>query len=484
MRIVPRSVSLRFRLLAATIVALVAALVLSGVVLSGLFRDHVSQQMQATLTQQLDQLTARLALDAQGNPQIDARSMADPRWNKPYSGLYWQLNQRHPDGVEQVGTLRSRSLWDTQLNVRFDTLPIGDVHQYEATGPMGAPLMLLERTVYLTDSPQHFYRLIVASDMQLVYDALARFNGVLAGSMAVLCAMLIGAAWVQVAVGLQPLRSLQQAVVAVREGNSLRLEGQFPAEVQPLVSSFNAVLQRNAEVLERARLHAGNLAHALKTPLTILEQAAMHPERQGSTALPDLVREQVATARSYMDWHLARARMAANVQLPGQRSELAALMKGLLRVLERAYFDKNLTMHTALGSTALWIAAEEQDVQEILGNLLDNACKWAKAHVYIKAKVIAANGTDALHIRVQIDDDGPGIDAQNIATVLARGTRLDETVPGSGLGLSIVRDLVALYGGQIELAASIHGGLQVTLYLPAAIVNNAAKHIQRTRFIP
>ena len=457
--------SLRFRLLAATFVAVGVALALSGVVLAGLFKDHVTQQFVANLTLQLDQLTALLEQDAQGTPQIDARMLTDPRWHKPYSGLYWQVNQRQPGATEHVGVLRSRSLWDNRLNVDWDALAAGEVHRHHIVGPLGAELILLERTVQLEDATQPL-RVLVAADTTTVHEALERFNGVLAASLLVLFGLLAGAAWAQVAVGLHPLLTLQQALVALDEARTPRLQGQFPTEVQPLVSRFNAVLDRNAEVLQKAREQAGNLAHALKTPLTVLNQAAAGSAQNADDALPALVQEQVALAQRYVDWHLARARMAASAQLLTQSTPVVPVVKGLVRVLERVYADKNLSLTTHFLQEDLQIAAEEQDLHEMLGNLLDNACKWAQSRVEITvSKALASDGKTA-HIVLHIDDDGPGIDASNMANVLARGARLDESVPGSGLGLAIVRELISLYGGQMALEKSPLGGLRVVVGLP------------------
>ena len=457
--------SLRFRLLAATFVAVGVALALSGVVLASLFKEHVTQQFVANLTQQLDQLTALLEQDAQGAPQIDTRLLTDPRWHKPYSGLYWQVNQRQPGALEHVGVLRSRSLWDNRLNVEWDALAAGEVHRHDVVGPMGAELMLLERTVQLEDAPQTL-RVLVAADTTTVQEALENFNGVLAASLLVLFGLLASAAWAQVAVGLHPLHTLQQALVALDEARTPRLQGQFPTEVQPLVSRFNAVLDRNADVLQKAREQAGNLAHALKTPLTVLNQAAAGAAQHTDDEFPALVQEQVALAQRYVGWHLARARMAASAQIHCQSTPVAPVVKGLMRVLERVYADKNLALTSHFSQEDLQLPAEEQDLHEMLGNLLDNACKWAQMRVEITVTNALATDGKFAYINLHIDDDGPGIDVGNMANVLARGTRLDESVPGSGLGLAIVRELVSLYGGQMELEKSPLGGLRVVVRMP------------------
>ncbi|MCB2022917.1 MAG: ATP-binding protein, partial [Burkholderiaceae bacterium] len=243
MRVALRARSLRFRLLAATCVGMLLALVLAGLMLASLFREQVLQQFAATLTAQLDQVTARLEFDAAGKPQLDEKMLSDPRWSRPYSGLYWQV-----DGVTAgkliPGVLRSRSLWDAVLAVENDAIADGTVHVHEIAGPNGTKLLLVERTVRhegagdadgtegTVDTP---WRLLVAADLQPTAAAVARFNGVLAASLLLLLALLCAAALAQVTVGLAPLRALKQALAAVHAGTAPRLEGRFPSEVQPLI---------------------------------------------------------------------------------------------------------------------------------------------------------------------------------------------------------------------------------------------------------
>ncbi|MDO9215868.1 MAG: ATP-binding protein, partial [Lacisediminimonas sp.] len=266
--------SLRVRLLAATIAGLAVALVLAGFALGSLFRDHVLQQFRAGLTQQLDQLTAQLDFSATGEPVIDTQSLYDPRWQRPYSGLYWQLDQLSADGSRRKGVLRSRSLWDTSLQLNSDALAGAAVHVHETTGPMNSKLLTLERSVRAPDGADVSWRLIVAADMQQTSEAVRRFSAVLAASLLVLLVLLALAAWAQVSVGLRPLNALQRSLRDLQSARTPRLQGRFPSEVQPLVDDFNRVLDQNREVVERSRTQAGNLAHALKTPLTVLENAA------------------------------------------------------------------------------------------------------------------------------------------------------------------------------------------------------------------
>lgn len=463
--------SLRFRLLAATLVALLTALALAGLALAGLFRDHVTREFGRALTAQLDQITARLDFNAQGQPLIDAAALSDPRWLRPYSGLYWQIDAI--GDVPQRAVLRSRSLWDASLAAPADALPDGTIHQHEISGPNGAPLLVVERSVRQAEPPRSAWRLLVAAELHETQAAVARFRGALAASLAALLALLCAAAVAQVAVGLAPLRRLQRALNAVHEGQAQRLQERFPTELQPLVDDFNAVLDHNAEVVARARTGAGNLAHAIKTPLAAMAQAASSALRRPEAVaeLAPLVQEQVMLTRRHVDWHLARSRAAAAQGMPGTRAAVAPVLAGLLRVMKRVHAARELQVAGGEVDPSLHFAGEAQDLHEILGNVLDNAFKWAHRQVQISAQTMA--GATGAWLCVVIEDDGPGIEPGRRETVMARGVRLDESVPGSGLGLAIVGELVGLYGGRVTLGSAAIGGLWVELLLPAAPLPSA-----------
>lgn len=452
--------SLRVRLLLATLAAITVALVLAGVLLHSLFRDHVLRQFEQTLTQQLDQLTARLEFDAQGGASIDPLSLSDPRWQRPYSGLYWQLDE--PGGSGDTGQ-RSRSLWDDRLDLTGEAPADGQLRVHPATGPQGVAMLMVERSVHSAETPQRHWRLAVAGDLKEVTEASDRFARVLALSLLALGLLLVLAAVAQVSVGLSPLQALQRALGDLRGGRAQRLQGRFPAEVQPLIDDFNGVLERNAEVIARARTQAGNLAHALKTPLAVLEQAASTSETapDEGPALARLVHEQVALAQRHIDWHLARARVAATQRVPGQHTALAPVIEGLLRVMRRVHAERALEIVCEPVRSAWAFAGEEQDLQEILGNLIDNACLWARSRVTVRAQL------DGARLVVEIEDDGPGIAPSQRQAVLERGVRLDESTPGSGLGLAIVSDLLALYGGSLALEPGLSCGLRARIELPA-----------------
>ena len=458
--------SLRLRLLAGTLFWIAASIIAAGWGLSSLFQRHVEVQFHAELKTYLDQLTAQLTLDSKGQPTL-ALPLSDPRLSRPYSGCYWQIDEINDAAPARSGLLRSRSLWDHVLAVPPDTPADGEIHQHRIVGPEGKMLGMGERSVRIDDTPDgtpRSFRLIVAADESLMSEPAARFGSALWLALGVLGVGLVVAALVQVLVGLAPLRKLHAALSKVRSGETPHLDGDFPAEIMPLVDEFNSVLAHNAEVVERARTQAGNLAHALKTPLSVLANAAdaasKHEYREHKE-LTRLIAEQVTTARRHVDYHLARAQAAATSRMPGARTSLQPVIDGLLRTMRHIHAERQLDLTCRSSAEVLAFRGEVQDLQEMLGNLLDNACKWASHQV----KVGAERHGDAL--RIIVDDDGAGLAAEQRDAVIRRGIRADQQVPGSGLGLAIVEDLARLYGGQLELMDSPLGGLRSTLTLPA-----------------
>ncbi len=457
--------SLRIRLLAGTLFWIAASIVVAGWGLRDLFQRHVEAQFHAELTTHLDQLAAQLTVDEQGRPAL-AQALSDPRLSRPYSGCYWQIDRIDENGGSDPaarGLLRSRSLWDHVLSVPPDAPADGEIHRHRVAGPEDVMLGMVERSVRIEETPNgkpKTFRLIAAADESQMAGPVARFSGTLWLALGILGAGLVLAALVQVFVGLAPLRKLRIALGQVRSGGTQRLEGEFPLEIMPLVEEFNSVLAQNAEVVERARTQAGNLAHALKTPLSVLANAAGATTRKDDE-LARLVVDQVGTARRQVDYHLARAQVAAATRLPGVRTALTPVIDGLVNAMRHIHAGRQLDFQVQSAADSLQFRGEIQDLQEMLGNLLDNACKWASSRVRV-----AALETDA-QLRIDIDDDGPGIAARDRPLLLQRGMRGDERVPGSGLGLSIVNDLAGLYGGRLELQEAPAGGLRARLWLPA-----------------
>ncbi|WP_188261890.1 ATP-binding protein [Azospirillum tabaci] len=440
--------SLRFRLLAGAAVWIALALALAGLVLSGLFRDHVARRFEAELTNHLDQLAALIELGADGAPVL-RQPLSDPRFRRPLSGLYWQV------GPGEAPVLRSRSLWDEALPLPPDEVADGDIHRHSVVGPAGRQLSVLERAVTFPNGTAPL-RMAVAQDEAELRAVVADFNRVLWLSLGALALALIAAAVVQVSVGLRPLVRLRAELAAVRAGRSKRFGGDFPREVQPLLDDLNALLDHSEEVVVRARLQAGNLAHALKTNLAVLAN-----EAEG-----EAVARRVAEMRRHIDHHMARARAAAARGLPGVATPVADSAGALARVMEKlqggGQSGGRVTV-TVRAPREHVFAGEREDLDEMLGNLMDNAMKWAGSRVEVASRLEAGG-----MLAVVVEDDGPGLPADRRDAVLAPGVRLDESTPGSGLGLAVVRDVARLYGGDLRLGDSPLGGLRVELVLPAA----------------
>jgi signal transduction histidine kinase len=258
--------------------------------------------------------------------------------------------------------------------------------------------------------------------------------------------------------GLLPLTRLRQRLAAVHEGKDRRLDGTYPAEVQPLVNDLNGLLGHQEEMVRRALAKAGDLAHGLKTPLAVLAQEADRAEAAGHSELAATIHQQVERMRRQVEYHLAHARAAASGATPGARCEVVCSAEGLARTLRRLYAGRGLEIEVR-ASPAHVVRAQREDLDEMLGNLLDNACKWAATRVVLDSHVRGDR------IVIAVDDDGLGIPEAMRAAVLKRGVRADEAAPGSGLGLAIVRELAGLYGGSLVLRDSELGGVRVELSL-------------------
>jgi signal transduction histidine kinase len=258
-----------------------------------------------------------------------------------------------------------------------------------------------------------------------------------------------------------PFQKLRERLADVREGRSTRLEGSYPAEVQPLVNDLNALLDHREQAVRRALARAGDLAHGLKTPLAVLAHEADRAGAAGAGETATAIEQQVARMRRQVDYHLAQARAAASGAAPGARAGVLAAAEGLARAVRRLHAERGIAIELDL-APAHAVRGQMEDLEEMLGNLLDNACTFARSRVVVRSAL------DAGRIAITVDDDGPGLDPALREAVLQRGVRADEAAPGTGLGLAIVRDLAALYGGSITLEGSPLGGLRATLTLPAA----------------
>jgi signal transduction histidine kinase len=454
-----RANSLALRLFLSATVWTVLILLVTGFVLSGLYRNSVERAFDRRLGVYLKTLVADIA-----SPEIPiektGQMLGEPLFELPLSGWYWQVTRLDHAKPEVTS---SRSLWDRNLPYLVDAsvaLDSEGIRKSYAQGPEDQRLRLVERDVDLGDDGR--FLVAVAGDSAELDDEVLAFDGAIAATFAALAVVLLLTTVFQVRFGLAPLNRILRGLAAIRSGSAEKLEGSFPVEIEPLARETNALLESNREIVERARTHVGNLAHALKTPLSVMMNEAA---ARGDDPLAGKVKEQTGIMREQVARHLERARIAARVAVVGTITDVVPVVQALARTIEKTHHDKGLAVALDLPAEARF-RGEKQDLEEMVGNLVDNACKWASSRVSIEVLLEQPEPTRHV-VRIVVDDDGPGLTPAQRDQVARRGQRLDETKPGSGLGLSIVVELAALYGGALNLGTAPIGGLRAELVLPA-----------------
>lgn len=447
------SKSLTGRLLIASSLWVLLGLAAGGFLLSSAFQDHVETEMDARLRQILDSMVGVSDLDAEGNIFF-TRPLNDQRFNEPYSGWYWQVSS---NGRENF---RSRSLWDQELAVNLGLGAFPDRIE-QTNGPEDQEIRVLERDITLPGTNVPF-RFMVAGDAAEMKAHIADFNQIVMWSLGALGFGILVALFLQVVYGLSPLKDVQKGLSDIREGNRKRLPRDCPPEIMPLVEEVNAVLKQNETLVERAKIQMGNLAHSLKTPLAVIANEL--PATKGSK-FGKVVEGQTRIIRRQVDYQLARARAIGHSRHIKVKTDVEESIINVGRTIQRIYKEKDLSLKVEI-EPGIAFQGERQDLEEILGNLLDNAAKWAKSQIFVTAKCRMRGGVPAFVV-ITIEDDGPGVSKSQRPSLYKRGKRLDEDVPGSGLGLAIVRDIAQIYGGESHLKRSKLGGLKVEVKLPA-----------------
>jgi signal transduction histidine kinase len=452
-----RANSLALRLFLSATAWTVVILVATGIILSSIYHDAVERSFDRRLGVYLRTLVADVAAPEQSSDR-GTPTLGEPLFELPLSGWYWQITTLD---VAKPEVRSSRSLWDTALaRLRDEDATAsadGARHGY-AIGPEEQRLRLLERTVDLGEDGR--YLIVVAGDPQEIDDEMRAFDRALVVTFGTLAAVLLLITMFQVRFGLAPLKRISEALAAIRAGTAERLEGRFPVEIAPLARETNALLEANREIVERARTHVGNLAHALKTPLSVVVNEAAGRDEP----LAAKVAEQANIMRDQIARHLERARLAAGLKVVGGITSVVPVVTALTRTMEKIHQSRGIAIDLDAPADVRF-HGERQDLEEMVGNLVDNACKWAQMRVSVE--VVAERYDGAPTVRIIIDDDGPGLSPAQREQVARRGRRLDETKPGSGLGLSIVLELAALYGGNLQLGNAPIGGLRAELMLPA-----------------
>jgi signal transduction histidine kinase len=456
--------SLATRLFLSAAAWVVVILVITGFVLSSVYRQAVERSFDRRLNLYLRTLIAEAATpdDAGGDRQF--QSLGEPLFEIPLSGWYWQIGRLDSDKPD---VRSSRSLWDKQLPKLDDTtanLTAAGVRIGYVNGPEDQRLRIVERQVDFGSDGK--FLVTVAGDASEIFDETRTFDYYLGGTFLTLTLVLVVTTIFQVRFGLAPLKRISEQLAAIRSGRAERLEGEFPVEIAPLARETNALIDANREIVERARTHVGNLAHAIKTPLSVIvNEATVH----GADTFASKVLEQADMMRDQVAHHLERARIAARVTVVGTVTDVAPVVEGLRRTMEKIHRDRDIAIDVE-GNAQAKFRGERQDLEEMIGNLVDNACKWARSRVFVEVLIngTSSSGDQRPMLYIVVDDDGPGLSAAERVQVARRGKRLDESKPGSGLGLAIVVDLAALYQGSLSLGESPIGGLRAELMLPAA----------------
>jgi len=437
---------------------LVVALVATGFLLTDLYSRALDNSLADSLDFQVESLTA--ALLETGDPLSDEIRVTDPRFDRPRSGWYWMIR-------DADGTLYNLSTSVVGIDVPAMMGPPDARGRRTAIvdDAFGTRLRVVERTVTLAPRT---YQIVVTGNLSEILELVEGFRGqtfIVLGAVGVMLAIMSA---IVARFAMRPISRLSQAIESVREGESVAVTGTYPREIAPLAEEVNELLRSNVQIIERARNQVGNLAHGLKTPIAVLRNEAA--SKKG--ALADVVLAESEKMNSMVSTYLERARLAARTSVVGKKADSTMIMLRLTRVMRKIHPGVTIAFQRPDASLP-WFRGDEADLEEMAGNLLDNACKWSKGQVGVRLSSERSDTGAMLLIR--IDDNGPGLSEEDAQKVLRRGVRLDEKTPGSGLGLDIVKELVDVYGGSLALKRSALGGLLVELRLPTARLGGISK---------
>ncbi|MCP4315202.1 MAG: GHKL domain-containing protein [Hyphomicrobiales bacterium] len=461
----PRSLAARV-LTIASVWAVIALFVIGFLILT-LYRNGAERGFRDLLRAQLYNVINSVSLTPDGKVE-GAPQLGDLRFSQPGSGWYWIVNiigNGPSDGIASVSlgdrTVDAVSTQIAPFNERYERI-------YRSSDSTGQELMIAETEVLLGDNGE-IARFRVTGNMDALDDDVSAFSRQLMLFLVVfgIGSLLVNA--IAILFGLRPLDSIRRSLEEIRAGKTESLDGSFPREIAPLTGEVNALIDNNRRIIERARMQVGNLAHSLKTPIAVLlnESRAMEPEQAR------LVNEQATAMQNQVQHYLDRARIAAQQNSVLVRTDTRKTLQRLLRVMERLNPDTEFQL--AVSDAVPNIAMEQHDVEEILGNLLENAGKWATGTVRVSVvqavttAPAAGTGDDRRMLSISVEDDGPGMPDDQLSEAMKRGRRLDESKPGTGLGLSIIKEIVGEYKGNVTLSRSDLGGLCATLILPVAV---------------
>jgi len=448
--------SLTYRVIAFSTVWAILALLVIATIISTLFRQASERGFDSLLSAHLFNLISSVSLTEQGL-LIGSPNLGDLRFTQRGSGWYWAVE---PISEGVIGELRSLSMYGPIPSAPVDEIPFNAQFQrnYTTDGLDGELLDVLE-SEFVLDSQDRVARFRMMGNRTELEAEIAAFDRQLYTYLALFGIGMIAINAGAILVGLRPLVRVRRALTDIRQGNAQRLDGTFPTEVAPLAEETNALIESNRRIVERSRTQVGNLAHSLKTPLAVM----LNEGRAIGGAKGRLITDQAHAMQQQLDHYLQRARIAAQRDSVVFRTPVAPVMERLVRVTRKLAPEKEITLD--LPGSEVIFGGEREDLEEIVGNLLENAVKWSRGHVRLSLGAVAE---EAGRFNIRVEDDGPGISEENKREALKRGHRLDETKPGTGLGLAIVADLVKEYGGALDLGRSELGGLRVSVLLGRA----------------
>jgi signal transduction histidine kinase len=455
--------SLAFRLFAAAALWTGFVLPVAGILIYSLYTHEIHEAFDERLKSLLTIVIADSLDHAGAEPGIPG-SIGEPLFDHPHSGWYWQITPL--DGAPGTRRVSSSLGSETIPSPRSANIApdAAGIRWLDAEGPIGQRLRIAEFIHSMGDvmaGPS--YAFAVSAPLEWRDARIDRFTPPLVWALALAGLGLVLATLLQVRVGLNPLKGIEHGLADIRSGRSQRLEGRLPAEIQPLQQELNALIQSNQDIIERARTQVGNLAHGLKTPLAVI----LNEAREDKSPLALKVLDQGQIMQQQITHYLERARMVASIGAIGRSTDVLPIVEAIGRALTRIYRDRGIGLSIECAPD-IRFQGEKQDLEEMLGNLMDNACKWARSTVAVSVRLEReVSGSTRPRLAILVDDDGPGMSEQQRKQSIKRGRRLDETKPGSGLGLSIVADLTQLYAGRFELQQAPAGGLRARLELPA-----------------
>lgn len=444
--------SLRLRLLAFAVIVVAAAMVLTGLGLTALFTRHLERRFGQELDTHLRQLIGAVRFDTDGRMSL-MREPADPRFARVLGGLYWQVEDRTGGQF-----LASRSLWNERLSLPADTGPQGEVEISRITGPRASVLIVHERTIVIAvHGADRLVRVSAAIDRAEIDPLLAGFARDVVLALGILGTALLAGFAFQIRAGLKPLSTVHNALGEIRSGAATRLATDVPEEVAPLVDEINALLAAQERELSRARDRAADLAHGLRTPLTALAGDVRRLRKRGEVGVARDISDIVQSMSRHVDRELARARIRHGGT--GAATPLARTVDDLIRTLERTPDGERVRFENAV-PTGMKVTIDPQDLNEILGNLMENAARHARSQVRVRA-IARTEGQS-----FSVEDDGPGLQNPERATAALRGVKLDINGLGAGLGLAIVQDIADAYNAELKLGSAELGGLAAEIWIP------------------